>query len=291
MKCTSSRTIPLLSQEGWREAPGWFLGEPARLATLGTPNLGGEFFRRAILIVLFLLVAIPGYAEDINVVAASDLNFAIKEIVQQFEMKTGNTVHLTLGSSGNFSAQITNGAPFDVFLSADVNYAKQVEAAGRGVPGSTFIYAVGGLALWVPKGSTIRLDALGMKSLLEPSVKKIAIANPEHAPYGRAAVAAMQKAGVYDSVKTKLVLGENISQAAQFVQSHAADIGIIALSIATSDPMRRAGTYWTIPRETFPPIEQAAVLLKHGGPAAKAFHEFLRSAAARAIFEKYGFRR
>src|SRR6266571_3719361 len=147
---------------------------------------------------LCLLVAIPACAEDINVAAASDLNFALKEIIQQFEHETGNKVRLTLGSSGNFYAQIVNGAPFDVFLSADVNYPKQLEKVGLAVAGSTFIYGVGGISLWAPKSSSIKVDLLGMKSLLEPSVRKIAIANPEHAPYGRAAVAAMQNAKVYD---------------------------------------------------------------------------------------------
>src|SRR5207253_2412346 len=132
-------------------------------------------------------------------------------------------------------------------------------------------------------------EARGMKALLDPAVKKIAIANAEHAPYGRAAVAAMQKAGVYEAVKHKLVLGENISQAAQFVQSGAADIGIIALSIAMSEPMRQAGVYWPIARESHPPLEQGAVLLKRSGAAAKAFHEWLKGPAARAIFAKYGF--
>jgi molybdate transport system substrate-binding protein len=236
-----------------------------------------------------VLAAMPVQAEQINVAAASDLNFAIKEIIQQFERETGHKVQLTLGSSGNFYAQIVNGAPFDVFLSADLNYPRQLEKAGRAVPGTTFIYGVGGIALWVPKTSKIKLDALGMRALLEPSVRKISIANPEHAPYGRAAVAAMQKAGVYDLVKSKLVLGENISQAAQFVQSGAADVGIIALSIAMSEPMQRTGTYWPVPRESYPPLEQGAVLLKRAGPAAKAFHEWLRGGEGRKIFAKYGF--
>lgn len=235
-----------------------------------------------------ILAATPVQAEQINVAAASDLNFAIKEIIQQFEGDTGHKVQLTLGSSGNFYAQIVNGAPFDVFLSADLNYPRQLEKAGRAVPGTTFIYAVGGIALWVPKSSKIKLEALGMRALLEPSVRKIAIANPEYAPYGRAAVAAMQKAGVYDLVKSKLVLGENISQAAQFVQSGAADVGIIALSIAMSEPMQRTGTYWPVPRASYPPLEQGAVLLKRAGPAAKAFHERLRGVEARKIFAKYG---
>jgi len=238
-----------------------------------------------------ILAAMPVRAEQVNVAAASDLNFAIKEIIQQFERETGHKVVLTLGSSGNFYAQIVNGAPFDVFLSADLNYPQQLEKAGRTVPGTTFIYGVGRIALWVPKNSKIKLEALGMKALIEPSVRKIAIANPEHAPYGRAAVVAMQNADVYESVKSKLVLGENISQAAQFVQSGAADVGIIALSIALSEPMQRAGTYWPIPRESYPSLEQGAVLLKRAGPGAKAFHEWLRGVEARKIFAKYDFGR
>jgi molybdate transport system substrate-binding protein len=242
------------------------------------------------LILLFVVMPLPLHAEEINVAAASDLNSPIKEIIQQFERETGHKVRLTLGSSGNFYAQILNGAPFDVFLSADVNFPRQLEKMGRAVPGSTFVYGVGGIALWVPKDSKIKLDGLGMRALLEPSVKKIAIANPEHAPYGRAAVAAMQTAKVYDLVKNKLVLGENISQAAQFVYSRAAEIGIIAMSIAISEPMRQAGVYWPVPRESYPTLEQGAVLLKRGGAGAKAFHEWLRSAAAKKIFDKYGFR-
>jgi molybdate transport system substrate-binding protein len=246
---------------------------------------------RWLLAFFFVLAAMPVRAEQVHVAAASDLNFAIKEIIQQFERETGHKILLTLGSSGNFYAQIVNGAPFDVFLSADLNYPKQLEEAGRTVPGTTFIYGVGGIALWVPKNSKIKLEALGMKALLEPSLRKIAIANPEHAPYGRAALAAMQNAHVYESVKSKLVLGENISQAAQFVQSGAADVGIIALSIAVSEPMQRTGRYWPIPRESYPPLEQGAVLLKRAGAGGQAFHEWLRSGEARKIFAKYGFGR
>src|SRR5215470_3916162 len=138
-----------------------------------------------------LLFCTSLYAEQVNVAAASDLSSPIKEIIQQFERETGHTVRLTLGSSGNFYAQIVNGAPFDVFLSADVNYPKQLEKAGRAETGATFIYGVGRIALWVRKNSTVKPSQTGMKALLDPSIKKIAIANPEHAPYGRAAVAAM----------------------------------------------------------------------------------------------------
>lgn len=242
------------------------------------------------LLCLFMAV-VPLHAEDVKVAAASDLNFAIKEIIQQFEHDTGNKVRLTLGSSGNFYAQIVNGAPFDVFLSADMSYPKRLEKEGLAVPDSTFVYGVGAIALWVPKTSPLKLDVLGMQALLEPSVKKIAIANPDHAPYGRAAVAAMRNAKIYDLVKNKLVLGENVSQAAQFVQSGAADIGVIALSIAASEPMLRTGISLPIPAKMYSPLEQGAVLLKRAGPGGKAFHEYLHGPEPRKILQKYGFGR
>jgi len=232
---------------------------------------------------------IPLHAETVNVAAASDLNFALKEIVELFEHKTGHQVHLTLGSSGNFYAQISNGAPFDVFLSADMDYPRQLEMKGYAVPGSLFTYGIGGLALWAPNRSGLNIAKLGLGALLDDSVKKIAIANPEHAPYGRAAVAAMERANVYDRARGKLVFGENISQAAQFVQSGAADVGVIALSIAVSAPMREAGRYWVIPADMYPLLEQGAVLLKHAGPAGKAFHQWLHGAEAQRVFFKYGF--
>jgi len=236
----------------------------------------------------WLLWSIPLHAEEVRVAAASDLNFAMKEIIPEFERDTGYRVRLTQGSSGNFYAQIVNGAPFDVFLSADLTYPRRLEQAGQAVAGSTFVYGVGRIALWVPNRSPLNLDKFGMQALIGSSVKKIAIANPEHAPYGRAAIAAMERANVLDQAKNRLVLGENISQAAQFVQSGSADIGVIALSIALSDPMRNAGRYWLIPPDTYPRMEQAAVLVKPG-TAARAFCEWLRGAKARKVLEKYGF--
>src|SRR5216684_3804090 len=142
---------------------------------------------------LFMAV-IPLHAESINVAAASDLSFALQEIIQQFEHDTGNQVRLTLGSSGNFYAQILNGAPFDVFLSADMDYPRELEKKGHAVPGSIFVYGIGRIVLWVPSRSPLvqeKLDKLGMRAVLDDSVKKIAIANPAHAPYGRAAVTAL----------------------------------------------------------------------------------------------------
>jgi len=245
--------------------------------------------RKSLLWVFCLFLAIPLRAESVNVAAASDLSFALQEVIQQFEHDTGNQVHLTLGSSGNFYAQIVNGAPFDVFLSADMEYPKQLEEKGYAVGGSTFAYGVGRIAIWVPSRSTLDIEKLGIRVLLDSSIRKVAIANPAHAPYGRAAVAALKKAGLYDSVKSKLVLGENISQAAQFVESGAADAGIIAVSIAFSAPMRETGRYWVIPADMHPPLEQGAVLLRHAGMSGKAFHQWLRRPEAQRILQKYGF--
>ena len=185
--------------------------------------------------------------------------------------------------------QIVQGAPFQVFLAAGREYAQQLEKAGRTEPGSVFIYGTGRIVVWTPRNSPIDIDKLGMESLLHPSVKTIAIANPEHAPYGRAAVAAMEKTNVYARVKSKIVLGESVSQAAQFVQSGAADIGVIALSLASSDPMKQAGRYWLIPASMHPPLEQAAILLKGSSSAARSFHEWMRSPEAVAILKRYGF--
>ncbi len=230
-------------------------------------------------------------AGEVAVAAASDLNFAFKEIVADFEKKTGNTVKLSLGSSGNVYSQLSNGAPFDVFFSADIGYPKKLEEAGLAEPGTLYMYAVGRIVVWVPKGSPIDVGTLGMKALQHPSVKKIAIANPKHAPYGRAAVAAMEHFKVYDEVKDKLVLGENISQTAQFIQTGGADIGIIALSLAVAPAMKEAGSYWEVPLEAYPKLEQGAVVLKTAKDpkAARAFLGYIKSPEGIAVFRRYGF--
>jgi len=230
-------------------------------------------------------------AGEVSIAAASDLNFVLKEMVPDFEGKTGHAVKLSLGSSGNFYAQISNGAPFDLYFSADISYPKKLEEAGLAEPGSLYLYAIGRIVVWVPKGSSIDVAALGIKSLHHPSVKKIAIANPKHAPYGRAAVAVMEHFKVYEAVKDKLVLGENISQTAQFVQTGAADIGIIALSLAVAPTMRETGAYWEVPLDAYPRLEQGAVLLKaaRNPKAAREFLEYVKSADGAAVFKRYGF--
>jgi molybdate transport system substrate-binding protein len=231
------------------------------------------------------------FGEDLTIAAASDLNFAFKEIVAEFEKKTGTHVKLSLGSSGNFFSQIQHGAPFDLYFSADVRYPQKLEQTGHAVPGSLYKYAVGRIVLWAPTQSSLAVEKLGMETLLDPSIKKIAIANPKHAPYGRAAVSAMEHFKVYDRVKERLVLGENISQAAQFVESGAADIGIIALSLALAPPMKAAGKYWEIPAGAHPPLEQGAVILTSAKnqQAAKAFLDFLKGPDGQDIMKRYGF--
>jgi molybdate transport system substrate-binding protein len=247
-------------------------------------------------VVLILLVVFAGhaFADEVLVAAASDLNFPIKEIISQFEQKTGHSVKLTLGSSGSFQAQIANGAPFDVYLSADVDYVRQLDKAGLVEPNSLYVYAAGRIVIWVPNGSPIDVEKLGIQSLTQPAAKRIAIANPSLAPYGRAAVAALRHFNIYDRVSARLVLGENISQTAQFVSSGAADIGIIAHSIALSDPLRSAGKYWEIPTDAYPRLDQGMAILKQARKTghldtARAFYDWFRNDSSRAILIKYGF--
>jgi len=247
--------------------------------------------RLTIALCMLLIIGVNrSVAEEIRIAAASDLNFAFKEIVAQYEKTTGNHVKLTLGSSGNFYAQIQNGAPFDLYFSADIAYPRKLEEAGLTVPGSLYQYAVGRIVLWMGNGAHLDLSK-GLEILREPTIGKIAIANPKHAPYGRAAVAAMEHAQVYDRVKDKLVLGENVSQAAQFVESGAADVGIIALSLALAPPMQAAGHYWEIPADAHPPIEQGAVMLMGGKNrgSAKAFLSFIQGAEGQTMMKRYGF--
>ena len=247
--------------------------------------------RVMIALCLFVITGVNvAVAEEVTIAAAADLNFVFRELVAEYEKSTGDRVRLSLGSSGNFYAQIQNGAPFDLYFSADIAYPRKLEEAGLTVPDSLYPYAVGRIVLWAGKDSRLDLSK-GLEILREPTIKKIAIANPKHAPYGRAAVAAMEQAQVYDRVKDKLVLGENISQAAQFVESGAADVGIIALSLALAPPMQAAGHYWEIPADSYPPLEQGAVILMGGKnqEGAKAFLSFIQGAQGQAMMKHYGF--
>jgi molybdate transport system substrate-binding protein len=223
-------------------------------------------------------------SERVTVAAAADLRYALDEIIALARVDSpGVEYAVTYGSSGQFLQQIENGAPFDLYLSADLAYPRKLVDMGRA--SDPFPYAVGRLVLWVPEDSPLDPDD-GLAILAQAS--RVAIANPEHAPYGRAAVAALRTAGLYDEVADRLVLGENVAQAAEFVMTGNADAGIVALSLVLSDPLRDVGAWWEIPTETFPTIEQGGVLLTDS-PAARALRDAITGADGRAILARYGF--
>ncbi|MEQ1667047.1 MAG: molybdate ABC transporter substrate-binding protein [Sulfuriferula sp.] len=229
-------------------------------------------------------------AEDLFVAAASDLSFVLPEINKAFEAKhPGVTVKVSLGSSGNFHAQIKNGAPYQVFMSADEKYPRDLIAQGAAVADSYNVYGTGRIVLWTMKPE-VNLSQ-GLSGLADARITKIAIANPAHAPYGRAAESAMKKQGVWDALQTKLVLGENISQTAQFVQTGNVDVGVVAMSLVLSPKMRGVGRWAEISTALYPPLVQAAVVTKTGANSAMAreFVRFLDQPEARDLLQKYGF--
>lgn len=229
---------------------------------------------------------------SVSVAAAADLQFALADVKAAFvQQHPGAQVTAAFGSSGNLVAQISNGAPFDVFLSADEDYPKKLIQAGLAEAGDLFRYSRGHLVLWVPKASPLPIERLGMKALLDPAARKVAIANPRHAPYGRAAEAALAKLGLLEAVQPRLVFGENISQTAQFVQSGAADAGLLALSLAKGPALAGAGRYVEVPVDAYPAMNQGGLLLARakGNPLARAFCDFLRGPEGVAILKRYGF--
>lgn len=248
-----------------------------------------KIIRTILAAVCSLVLGSSAGAQALRIAAAADLQFAMNDLANRFEKETGTKVAVSYGSSGNFRTQIQNGAPFDLFFSADMSYPEQLVSGSFADEQSLFVYAQGNLVLWAPAGANLRLAERGFEALKDPRVKKIAIANPEHAPYGRAAVAALQKAGLYDQIQSKLVFGENISQAAQFAQSGSAQIGVIALSLTFAQSMK-SGELWKIPVDLYPPLRQGAVII-HSSPskaAANAFLEFIKRGEGRNILRKYG---
>ena len=248
---------------------------------------------RKLVVIIALFVGVTGQvckAQQITVAAAADLQFVLQDVATRFQKETGKTVKLSFGSSGNFFHQLQNGAPFDMFFSANLDYARNLEAAGLTEPGTFYKYAVGKIVIWVPNDSKLDVSS-GLQSLLNPAIKKIAIANPQHAPYGQAAVAAMKKENIYDKVADKFVFGENISETASFVVSRSADTGIIALSLALSPNMKDKGRYAKIPGADYPPIGQACVILKSSQQkdTAKAFLKFIQTPTVAELFRTYGF--
>lgn len=254
----------------------------------------GIRIRIACAIALAVAALLPAGAQQparLRVAAASDLRFALDEIAAAFRRSRPDVaVDVSYGASGTFHAQIMQGAPFDLFLSADVDYPRDLAAKGRADGTTLFTYAIGRIVLWAPVGSALD-PARGLEVLRDPRVRRIAIANPLHAPYGRAAQAAMRSARVWDAVQPKLVLGENMTQAAQFVESGAADIGIVAHSLAFAPQLRAKGKYWEIPQALYPVMQQAGIMVTGAAnrPAAEAFRAFVMGSEARAILRRFGF--
>ncbi|MDQ1299129.1 MAG: molybdate transport system substrate-binding protein [Campylobacterota bacterium] len=235
---------------------------------------------------LFFLLTLLGsglWAKSITIAAASDMKYAMNEIVNLYVQRHNDVkINPVYGSSGKTFTQISNGAPYDIYYSADIEYPKKLKAMGKAI-GDVKPYAIGQIVLWSNTLSTAR----GIETLLSPNVKRVAIANPDHAPYGRAAVAALKYYGIYDDVKEKLIYGENISQAAQYVQTKAADIGILALSI-TSSPALKNTPPTLIPKLSHPPLLQGYIQVTNN-PDATEFLLFFETKEANSILKKYGF--
>ncbi len=234
--------------------------------------------------------AVAGAVASLQVAAASDLRFALEEIAAVFERERAIPVRLTFGSSGQLAIQIEQGAPFDVFFSANEAFVYALAQKGRVDPDSVQLYAVGRIVLWVPNSSPLDIGK-GLVVLLDERIRFISIANPEHAPYGQAAVQAMQAAGILARVQSRLVLGENVSHALQFAQTGNADLGIVALSLAVAPTVRALGRYQLVPAYLHRPIRQAVGVTTKTPRAdlARQFVAFANSPAGRAIMRRYGF--
>ena len=226
-----------------------------------------------------------------TVAAAADLKFALEEVAARFERETGHTVRLVFGSSGNFYSQILQGAPFRMYMSADEDFVFRLADAGKTADRGR-LYALGRIGIIVPTGSPLRADG-ELKDLAaalkDGRLRKVAIANPEHAPYGARAKEALQHAGLWDAIQSRLVLGENISQAAQFATSGSTQGGIVALSLAKAASVARLGSFALIPAEWHQPLRQRMVLLKDAPAPLRAFYDYIATPSAQAIMARYGF--
>ena len=233
----------------------------------------------------------PTASGEVSIAVAANARFVFEELIPLFEQASGVTVKATYGASGVLYSQILNGAPFDLFYAADTVYPGRLAADRLAAAGSLRVYATGRLALWVRSDSPLDVGSLQMAALLDERVQKIAIANPQVAPYGQAAVAAMQHYQVYEQARGRIVYGENISQTLQFVQLGAADAGLVALSVARAPELQDEDNYWEVPEPAHPPIEQAVVVLagaRHA-TAAAAFEAFMQSATAAEVLQRYGY--
>lgn len=246
---------------------------------------------RLLLLLTSLLAPLATMADTITVAAAANIKFAMEDIARQFEADSGHKLRVSYGSSGNFASQIRHGAPFELFLSADERYVTHLHQSGVTASDGD-IYAYGRLALVAAKGSPLTLDEnlTGLKALVASGeLRRFALANPELAPYGERGRELLKDAGLWDAIHNKLVLGENVSQAAQFAISGSAQGGLVALSLAKAPQFVARANYVAIPEHKHAPLAQRMVLLPKASAAAKELYTFLQGDQARAIFADYGF--
>jgi molybdate transport system substrate-binding protein len=238
------------------------------------------------------LISAPVLSNDVPAIAAaSNIKFALDEIAKQFTRDTGETVRISYGSSGNFVAQIRHGAPFQLLLSADEKYIHQLKQSDPSLDEGV-LYAIGRLAIAAPHYSPLKLDPelVGLKSLLNSGqLQRFSIANPDHAPYGERAREVLEGLGLWQSLQSKLIYGENVSQAAQFAVSGSTQGGLIALSLAIAPQFQAMGHYVVIPEELHSPLNQRMILTQKAGKTAKAFYIYLQSDSARQVFSDFGF--
>lgn len=229
------------------------------------------------------------HAEDVKIAAASDLRFALHEIAGQFYRHTGTRIRPTFGSSGDLTRLILEGAPFELFLSADEHYVERL-VRGKRTQGEGINYARGHIVIFVPKGGRINPDLGDVRqALADGRLHRFAIANPAHAPYGRAAREVLLKAGIWNGVQERLVLGENAAQAMQFLLSGSVDAGIVPLSLAIAPSVAARGRFAIIAEDAYAPLRQRMVLLRGASQDARRFYRFLQNAAARRLLTQYGF--
>ncbi|BDU78375.1 molybdate ABC transporter substrate-binding protein [Mesoterricola sediminis] len=254
--------------------------------------------RRALLTLLCALFAAgpalraQGPRKPLSVVAAADLRGVFDELKAAFEARTpGVELKVAFGASGSLTAQILQGAPFDVFLAADTGFPEQVRKAGLATPEGPFPYALGTLTLWVRRDLGLDPARDGLQVLTSPALRKIATANPQVAPYGRAGEAALRHAGLYDQVRSRLVFADNIAQAAQFLQTGTAEAGLISLAQAEHPALRQSGIAWRVPADAYPPLRQAGVILARTQvpEQARAFRAFLLGPEGQGILARHGF--
>lgn len=241
-----------------------------------------------VLVVCASLLALPAQAEKVTIAAAADLKFAMDEIVATFKKTSpGDALDVIYGSSGKFHTQIQQGAPYDLFFSADIGFPRELAKAGLAAS-EVKPYALGRIVVW---STTLDASKMTLDSLADPKITRIAIANPRHAPYGKRAEEALRASGVWDKVEPKLVYGENIAHTAQYVQTGNAQVGIIAQALAVSPELASKGGYWLVPDTLHEPLEQGFIITQRaaGSALAKRFADYIGSKAARAVMTRYGF--